>query len=75
MVMASGEAGTATLEVWRDEGASVVVVPASLRHALESMVRAASELRPPRTREEDRPEPLVPAVRAAHDAHDDDDDI
>ena len=60
------------LEVWRDAGAAGVLVPAGPRDLLAAIVAAANELPPPRERNDERPDPLVPAAAASVDDGDDD---
>lgn len=50
-----------TLEVWRDSGAPSVLVPADGATSLSSIVEASREVRAPRERSEERPDPLVPS--------------
>ena len=52
----------ATLEVWRDSGAPSVLVPADGATSLPTLVAASREVRPPRDRSEERPDPLVPSA-------------
>jgi len=62
-----------TLEVWRDAGAALVLLGVGAAGETAALVEACRAVRPPRQREEDRVQPLLPTVAAAHD-HDDEDD-
>lgn len=73
-VQVNGDVPSSTLEVWRDGGAAIVVLPSSAVASLGALVAASRDVRPPRMPEqEERPQPLVPAAKAAADEDDDDD--
>ncbi|MEZ4501679.1 MAG: hypothetical protein R3C39_03565 [Dehalococcoidia bacterium] len=63
----------AVLEVWRDAGAVLVLLGAGAAGDAAALVEASREVRPPRQREEDKVQPLLPTPSAGHD-HDDEDD-
>lgn len=73
LVPAAGDIDTRTLEVWRDGGVAIVLVPSSAATSLASTVAAAAELRPPRERSDERPMALVPAAASHADEHDEED--
>lgn len=61
-----------SLELWRNAGAGLVIVPAA-SGALADVVQAAREVPPPpEPGQDERPQPLLPQTRPA--AHDDDED-
>lgn len=72
VVPVAGDVDTSTLEVWRDGGVAIVLVPSSASASLASTVAAAAELRPARDRSDERPMALVPA--ATSHAHEDDEE-
>ncbi|MEE8422283.1 MAG: hypothetical protein V3S31_05855 [Dehalococcoidia bacterium] len=74
LMLAVTEAITAeTLEVWRDSGAPAVLVPADGSALLAEVIAAASEVGPPRERDDDqRPDPLLPSITPTGDDEDDD---
>ena len=69
-VTSNGVTEAATLEVWRDAGVPVVVVPLAHAAALAGIVTAAAAVRDPRERDDERPTPLVPAPAVAGGAID-----
>jgi DNA-binding transcriptional MerR regulator len=72
-VMVSGAVPAPALEVWRNGGAGVVLVPAA-SGALAAVVAATQEVPPPpEPAQEERPMPLLPQRPAQ--GHDDDDDL
>jgi len=62
-----------TLEVWRDAGAALVLLGAAAADETAVLVEACRAVRPPRQREEERTQALLPAMTAGHD-HDDEED-
>ena len=73
LVLPTASAGPPSmLEVWRDAGAAGLLVPAGPRDVLAAIVAAANEVPPPRERNDERPDPLVPAAAASVDDGDDD---
>ena len=78
IVPVSTDATAGELEVWRDAGAPVVLVPADGGAGADDLARliaTAAAVPAPRERHEERPDPLVPAAPApAFDDEDDEDD-
>lgn len=74
-VLVGASAPSPSLEVWRNAGAGLVIVPSST-NALVAIVAAAKEVPPPPDpSQEDRPTATLPQSRhAEHDDDDDDDD-
>lgn len=72
IVPTAGAGPPSMFEVWRDAGAVAVLVPAGPRDVLTAIVAAASEVPPPRERDDERPDPLVPAAAAFVDDEDGD---
>lgn len=65
---------TPALEVWRNAGAGMVIVPAS-RNDLEAIVGAAREVPPPpEPGQDERPTAVLSQARPAEHDHDDEDD-
>jgi hypothetical protein len=73
IIPTSGAAPSSTLEVWRDAGAPAILVPADQSDSLPSLLEAAREVRGPRERDEERPDPLLPTPTSASD--DDDEEL
>ena len=70
LVPATDAVDTLTLQVWRDGGVAIVLIPPSAASSLTSTVAAAAELRPPRERSEERPMALVPSAGSHADESD-----
>ena len=64
------DAPASELEVWRDAGAGMLLVAAGA--PIEAIVEAASNLRPPHERGDERPAPLLPTPKVADPDEDDD---
>lgn len=74
VIVSDATVPASTLEVWRDAGAGVVVLTLAAAGDIAALVAAAAEVRPPRDREEDRAQPLLPAQSVAHEHDFDEDD-
>jgi hypothetical protein len=73
-VQVSAAVPAPSLEVWRNGGASVVLVPATASGALAAIIEATNEVPPPpEPVQEERSTPTLPRP-AAHDHDDDEDD-
>lgn len=53
---------TSTLEVWRDAGAAAILASAGNDDAITSLIRASNDLPPPSTRDDYRPDPILPTL-------------
>lgn len=72
-VLVATSAPTPALEVWRNAGAGMVIVPAG--SDVTSIVEAARDVPPPpEPGQDERPTPTLPQARNVHDDDDEDDD-
>ncbi len=76
-VLVSNAVPAPSLEVWRNGGASVVLVPAAASGSLAAIIEATNAVPPPpEPAQDERATPLIPRPRPhEHDDEDDDDDL
>jgi hypothetical protein len=74
MAAAAGAPASETLQVWRDAGTRLVLIPGDAA-TVRATVAAVAEVPPPRRARDDRDTPIIPAFAGHQHDHDHDDDF